>query len=144
MNSNNQLDLDEKSRTTWFKNIHWSRALRLSDDCHSYNVQLKFHPSYHYSINNHIKAERNPQLVLQVVKPIQSGQELLLWFSEDILAMLQIVFLTPANIQGTSNSLQKKVILYKSVQKCNNMFVEFINHLIVCVIVELIKCVCGR
>lgn len=40
------------------------------------------------------------KLILQAVRPIEPGQELQLWFSEDILALLQVVFLSPANIQG--------------------------------------------
>lgn len=38
--------------------------------------------------------------MLQAVRPIEAGQELLLWFSEEILAKLQMVFLAPINIQG--------------------------------------------
>lgn len=100
VNSSNILDIDGKSREVWFRNIHWSRALRLSDDCHSYNIQLKFHTAFQNDLNNSMKTVENPELVLQVIKPIDAGQELLLWFSEDILAMLQVAFLTPANIQG--------------------------------------------
>lgn len=88
LNSSGVVDLEEKSQEAWCKQIHWVRALRLSDDCHSYNVQLRIEPL------------NNSKLVLQVVRPIEAGEELLLWFSEDILAILQIVFLTPANIQG--------------------------------------------
>lgn len=73
-----------------------------------------------------------PTLVLQAVRPIAAGKELLLWFSEDILAMLQMVFLTPANIQGTylTNKLvqlpnygvlgQKKYVCTKS--RCATLY----------------------
>lgn len=100
LNSSGTLDLDRKSQNTWFRNIHWLRAIRLSDDCHSYNIQLKFYPSSQLSMNTTTKDVKSPQLVLQVVKTIEAGQELLLWFSEDILAMLQVAFLTPGHIQG--------------------------------------------
>lgn len=48
------------------------------------------------------KNDDSPKLVLQTVRPIEPGQELLLWFSEEILAKLQMVFLTPINIQGSN------------------------------------------
>lgn len=93
------LMLDNKSEAIWSEEMHWVRAIRLSDDCHNYNIQLKLKPSQRIS-NSSNKNTSPSQLILQVVRPIQAGQELLLWFSEDILAMLQIAFLTPANIQG--------------------------------------------
>lgn len=86
--------------------------MRLSDDCHSYNIQLKFHPTYQFPSTSPIKNVQNPELVLQVMKPIEAGQELLLWFSEDVLAMLQVAFLTPANIQG---KLPHFLIEYKHI-----------------------------
>ncbi|ERL87978.1 hypothetical protein D910_05366, partial [Dendroctonus ponderosae] len=85
------LDLDKKSKSVWNPEVHWVRAVKLSDDCHTYNVQLKFQPSY--------RGRQQPKLVLQAVRNIEPGQELQLWFSEDILAMLQVVFLNPSNIQ---------------------------------------------
>ncbi|XP_044751516.1 zinc finger protein 426 [Coccinella septempunctata] len=94
------LMLDSKSEAIWSEDVHWVRAIRLSDDCHNYNIQLKLKPSQRISNNLPNKNISAPQLILQVVRPIVAGQELLLWFSEDILAMLQIAFLTPANIQG--------------------------------------------
>ncbi|CAH1183085.1 unnamed protein product [Phaedon cochleariae] len=93
------IDLDEKYKDVWSPITHWIRAIRLSDDCHSYNVQLKLH-----AVSNQA-ADRLPKLMLQAVRPVEAGQELLLWFSEDVLATLQIAFLTPANIQG-----QKKYV----------------------------------
>ncbi|KAG5862351.1 hypothetical protein JTB14_014398 [Gonioctena quinquepunctata] len=99
------IDLEEQFQQVWCQTTHWVRALRLSDDCHSYNVQLKLHPAYQRPRPNSARSCQLPKLILQAVRPIEQGQELLLWFSEDILAMLQIVFLTPANIQG-----QKKYV----------------------------------
>ncbi|KAL3281301.1 hypothetical protein HHI36_004512 [Cryptolaemus montrouzieri] len=93
------IQLDSDSLQIWSEEVHWVRAIRLSNDCHSYNIQLKLQPSQRVS-NALLKSSPMPQLILQTVRPILAGQELLLWFSEDILAMLQIAFLTPANIQG--------------------------------------------
>ncbi|GJQ67583.1 hypothetical protein Trydic_g8389 [Trypoxylus dichotomus] len=106
VNSFGTIELEGSSRSTWFKDIHWIRALRLADDCHSYNVQLRLLSSPKQSTSSSSISE--PTLLLQSVRPISPGQELLLWFSEEILAMLQVVFLTPANIQG-----QKKYVCIK-------------------------------
>ncbi|XP_030747926.1 uncharacterized protein LOC115876327 [Sitophilus oryzae] len=92
------LGLDKASKEIWNQPCHWVRAIRLAEDCHSYNVQLKLQPSYRIYPN--IRKKPLPKLIIQVVRPISSGQELQLWFSEDILGMLQVVFLTPSNIQG--------------------------------------------
>ncbi|XP_063913847.1 zinc finger protein 64 isoform X1 [Zophobas morio] len=105
-NSSGIIDLEENSKNVWCQNIHWVRALRLSDDCHSYNIQLRFHPTQKPGTSS--GKNIYPKLILQAVRPVETGQELLLWFSEDLLAMLQIAFLTPANIQG-----QKKYVCTK-------------------------------
>ncbi|KAJ8913500.1 hypothetical protein NQ315_017050 [Exocentrus adspersus] len=105
INAQGTIELDEKCKEVWDEKTHWIRALRLSDDCHSYNIQLRLQPAYQRPSTSLTKFTQIPKLMLQAVRPIEAGQELLLWFSEDILAMLQIVFLTPANIQG-----QKKYV----------------------------------
>nr|XP_022908456.1 zinc finger and SCAN domain-containing protein 20 [Onthophagus taurus] len=106
------IELEKTSRSSWKDDIHWIRALRLSDDCHSYNIQLRLLTSTKQSTSS-IRSNFQSSLVLQCVRPIEPGQELLLWFSEEILAMLQIVFLTPSNIQG-----QKKYVC----TKCSAMY----------------------
>ncbi|CAG9853690.1 unnamed protein product [Phyllotreta striolata] len=100
---NGYIELEDRFASTWSPSTHWIRALRLSDDCHSYNVQLKLQTN----------SSQPPKLVLQAVKSIEIGQELQLWFSEDVLVMLQMVFLTPANIQG-----QKKYVC----NRCSTMY----------------------
>ncbi|XP_050301417.1 histone-lysine N-methyltransferase PRDM16 [Anthonomus grandis grandis] len=97
VNSCGTLDIDAASKTLWSQSAHWVRAIRLANDCHSYNVQLKFQPSYR--VYSAVKGGLQSKLILQAVRPIEAGQELLLWFSEDILALLQVVFLKPSNIQ---------------------------------------------
>ncbi|KAK9870633.1 hypothetical protein WA026_008195 [Henosepilachna vigintioctopunctata] len=99
MNQFGTIQLDGNSKAIWSEDVHWMRAIRLSNDCHNYNIQLKLQPSQRIS-NTLTKNSSPPQLILQAVRSIMAGQELLLWFSEDILAMLQMAFLTPANIQG--------------------------------------------
>ncbi|CAG9827270.1 unnamed protein product [Diabrotica balteata] len=103
------IDLDDRFKSIWSPTTHWIRALRLSDDCHSYNLQLKLYKSSTLKIDHN----EPPKLILQAIRPIEVGQELLLWFSEDILAMLQMTFLTPANIQG-----QKKYVC----NRCSTLY----------------------
>ncbi|GLV38718.1 hypothetical protein CBL_05717 [Carabus blaptoides fortunei] len=98
-NQNIQLDVeisDQKKLSLKSDNFanqfHWIKAIRLADDCHGYNARL----CYERSVN----AYENPNLLIQITRPIRAGHELLLWFSEDLLANLQMAFLTPANIQG--------------------------------------------
>ncbi|XP_025837231.1 zinc finger protein 195 isoform X1 [Agrilus planipennis] len=98
--------LEEQSEKAWNNDIHWVRLLRLSNDCHSYNIQLKLQ-----SQRSLIKEQIPPKLILQTVRNIEPGQELLLWFSEEILALIQMSFLTPNNIQGQ----KKYVCMYCSV-----------------------------
>lgn len=89
---NDQKKLSLKYSSGFGNKFHWIRAIRLADDCHGYNSRL----CYQRSMNEH----ENPNLFIQITRPIRTGHELLLWFSEEILAHLQMAFLTPANIQG--------------------------------------------
>lgn len=102
--------------------VHWARAIRLSEDCHNYNIQLRLLP--HQRVY--------PKLVLQTVRPIEAGQELQLWFSEEILAKLQMVFLTPINIQGKLNvcelfgtSNKQFLIIGQKKYVCNKCFTTY-------------------
>jgi hypothetical protein len=65
----------------------WVMGARLADDCHSYNVVLQ-------------RGGAGNTVVLHVVRTIRSGEELQLWFSEHMLVLLAVPFLTPLNIQG--------------------------------------------
>jgi hypothetical protein len=65
----------------------WVLEARLADVCHSYNVVLQ-------------RGGASNTVVLQVVRTIRRGEELQLWFSEQMLVVLAVPFLTPLNIQG--------------------------------------------
>lgn len=67
----------------------WIKSLRLSNDTHSNNAILE-------TVNQ-------KQLHVRIVKDLQPGEEVLLWFSEELLALMYIPFLTPANIRGKFN-----------------------------------------
>lgn len=64
----------------------WMRNLNLSNDTHCNNALLEM--------------TSGKQLRVRMVKNVAPNEEILLWFSEEILALMQIPFLTPANIRG--------------------------------------------
>ncbi|XP_023703836.2 zinc finger protein 420 [Cryptotermes secundus] len=64
----------------------WVLEARLADDCHSYNVVLQ-------------RGGASNTVILHVVRTIRRGEELQLWFSEQMLVALAVPFLTPLNIQ---------------------------------------------
>lgn len=63
----------------------WLKMVPLAKDCQSPNVML-------------MNAEKG--VVLKTIKNIYPGEPLLMWFTENILAMMNIPFLTPRNILG--------------------------------------------
>lgn len=79
---------DKLAERIWIKNI------RLSNDTYSNNALLEI--------------TSNRQLRIRISKNVRPNEEVLLWFSEEILALMYIPFLTPANIRGeliNNNSL---------------------------------------
>lgn len=97
VNAFGTMELEKGCEYTWCEDIHWVRVLRLSEDCYGYNVLLRLMPS---SKLNRAESTSELSLVLQCTRPIEPGQELSLWFSHEVLAMMQLTFLNPANIQG--------------------------------------------
>lgn len=65
----------------------WIKNIRVADDIPGANVVLDMH---------------DENIELKVVKTVNSSDELLLWFSEEILSSMGIPFLAPANIQGNA------------------------------------------
>lgn len=54
------------------------------------------------NINLEINSNTNgvDSWILRITKNVNAGNELQLWFSEDILALMDMPFLTPKNIAG--------------------------------------------
>lgn len=67
----------------------WIKNIRVADDIPGANVLLDM---------------TDDKIALRTVKTISTSDELLLWFSEEILGLMGIPFLTPANIQGNRQS----------------------------------------
>lgn len=64
----------------------WLRSLTLAHDTYSHNGQLEITSDH--------------RLRIKIVKNLVVDEEIQLWFSDEILAILAIPFLTPANILG--------------------------------------------
>ncbi|XP_049542839.1 PR domain zinc finger protein 13 [Anopheles darlingi] len=67
------------------KGSHWIRSIRLASDVRSFNALLELTASQ--------------LLRIRLTTDVANGEELKLWFSEDVIAHMQIPFLTPVNIQ---------------------------------------------
>ncbi|XP_055317738.1 zinc finger protein Xfin [Sitodiplosis mosellana] len=64
----------------------WLRSLTLAHDTYSHNAQLEITSDH--------------RLRVKIVKHLVIDEEIQLWFSDEILAILTVPFLTPANILG--------------------------------------------
>jgi hypothetical protein len=78
----NHLLLPQESH---LRNKFWIRNVRIADDIPAANVILQF---------------VDDKIELKVIKSINCGDELLMWFSEEIISFMNIPFLAPGNIQG--------------------------------------------
>lgn len=78
------------------RQVFWIKNIRLADDIHSANVFLDLNLS---------------SLQLKTSKEIEPCEELQLWFSENILDLMEIPFLTPMNIQGMLEKNHSSVAL---------------------------------
>ena len=71
------------------KHKFWIKNVRVADDIPGANVLLEMYED---------------RVELKTVKTVNASDELLMWFSEEILSFMGIPFLTPANIQGENRS----------------------------------------
>lgn len=78
----NQLLIPQESH---IRNKFWIRNIRIADDIPGANVMLHF---------------VDEKVELKVIKSINCGEELLMWFSEEVISFMNIPFLVPGNIQG--------------------------------------------
>lgn len=69
----------------------WVRSLTIAHDTYSHNAQLEITSDH--------------RLRVKIVKHLVIDEEIQLWFSDEILAIMTIPFLTPANILGKFNEL---------------------------------------
>lgn len=67
------------------RNKFWIKNIRIADDIPGANVILQF---------------VEDKIELKAIKSINSSEELLMWFSEEVISFMNIPFLVPGNIQG--------------------------------------------
>lgn len=67
------------------RNKFWIRNIQIANDIPGANVMLHF---------------VEDKIELKAIKSINCGEELLMWFSEEIISFMNIPFLVPGNIQG--------------------------------------------
>lgn len=73
----------ECSSTNWT----WIKAVRLAEDCQSYNLELRsFSPKFTFAVTT--------------TRKIQPNESPVLWFSQEILMSLRVPHLSLTNIQG--------------------------------------------
>lgn len=72
------------------RNKFWIRNIRIADDIPGANAILHF---------------VDDKVELKVIKSINCGDELLMWFSEEVISFMNIPFLVPGNIQGKTFEL---------------------------------------
>lgn len=75
----------------------WLRSLTLAHDTYSHNAQLEISSDH--------------RLRVKIVKNLVIDEEIQLWFSDEILVILAVPFLTPANILGMIFTLPKELII---------------------------------
>lgn len=69
------------------RNTFWIRNIRIADDIPGANILLHFH---------------DDRVEVKAIKSININDELLMWFSEEVISFMGIPFLIPGNIQGES------------------------------------------
>uniref|UniRef100_A0A182X767 C2H2-type domain-containing protein n=1 Tax=Anopheles quadriannulatus TaxID=34691 RepID=A0A182X767_ANOQN len=77
--------LTTNESTGGMKSSNWIRTIRLASDVRSFNALLEL--------------TATQLLRIRLTADVGNGEELKLWFSEDVIAHMQIPFLTPVNIQ---------------------------------------------
>lgn len=67
------------------QHIDWIPRLRLAENCEEQNAEVQL-------------AQHGKAIVVRVTKPVRVGSEIKVWFSSELLGLLEIPFLQPSNI----------------------------------------------
>lgn len=88
-----------------FSESVWVRSLSIAHDTYSHNAQLEITSDH--------------RLRVKIVKDLVIDEEIQLWFSDEILAIMAIPFLTPANILGKFKLLlvKKSFLFLKKISQ---------------------------
>lgn len=78
----------------------WPLSMEVATECRMQNVECSLVPSSMSSTSSS-SISGSLALVFTTTRPVEKGQRLYFWFSEAMLAQLEMPFLVPKNIQGT-------------------------------------------
>lgn len=92
----------------------WLRSLQLAHDTYSHNAQLEVTGDH--------------RLRVKIVKNLVIDEEIQLWFSDEILAILAVPFLTPANILGKFQSKLSFKLYEKQEKNLHKMFIKHVRQ----------------
>lgn len=81
----NQASLNSSGHLIVNQHVDWIPLLRLASNCDEQNVEVCL-------------AQYPGAVILRTTKPINESEELKVWFSSDLLVLLDLPFLTPKNI----------------------------------------------
>lgn len=97
VNAQNNLIVPQEQH---LRNKFWIKNIRIADDIPGANVILHF---------------VDDKIELKAIKSIDCSEELMMWFSEEIISFMNIPFLVPGNIQGMITSKKKNKSLSYTV-----------------------------
>ena len=80
-----QASLNSSGKLNVNQHIDWIPLLRLAQNCEEQNVEVCL-------------AQFPRAVILRTIKPINEGDELKVWFSNELLALLELPFLAPKHI----------------------------------------------
>ncbi|CAG9801253.1 unnamed protein product [Chironomus riparius] len=83
------------------RNKFWIKNIKIADNIPSANVMLHFNED---------------RVELKAIKSINSNDELLMWFSEEVISFMGIPFLIPGNIQARNCDQFDENIIWKRLQ----------------------------
>jgi DNA-directed RNA polymerase subunit RPC12/RpoP len=72
----------------------WPMSIEVATECRMQNVECAMVTQQSGGSNNHLS------LIFTTTRPVEKGQRLYFWFSESMLARLEMPFLVPKNIQA--------------------------------------------
>ena len=89
---------------------YWPLSMEVATECRMQNVECSLvSASSAGAVGSSAVPGGSLSLVFSTTRPVEKGQRLYFWFSETMLAKLEMPFLVPKNIQGNSIEL----ILYR-------------------------------
>ena len=91
----------------------WPLAMEVAGECRQQNVECSLVATSPPSASSSSSHLPSVSLVFTTTRAVEKGQRLYFWFSEMMLAKLEMPFLIPPNIQGIFKPFIKSTTFYK-------------------------------